>query len=409
MIFEILLASAIFTALIMLLAVIVLVARSVLLEKASARLTINSERIILVDVGDKLLSALDFCDIRLPRSCGGVGTCGLCRVQVSGTDSSDAVSPIERAELGDSQVAQGFRLACQTVVRGDLSIIVPPDLLGAKIWQCTVREAHFLSPLIKEIVLDLPGEECLDGAAGCYALLTVPAFSLSYQNIEVTPEYESAWEHMGLRQLAVDNTVEQFRAYSLVNRPDQRDTLVLNIRLALPPTASPDAAPGVVSSYLFNLKAGDNVQASGPYGNFFVQESCSEMIFIGGGVGMAPLYAHVYDQLERVKTTRKISYWYGARGLSDLYYSDEMERLAQDYENFSWNVVLSDPAPDEVWTGERGFVHEAIYEKYLLGHPNPQDCEYYLCGPPLMIEAVHSILNKLGVPPETIFFDDFGD
>lgn len=405
--FEVLLASAAFTVLIVVLSVIVLVARALLWKKGSAQLTINSERIVVADIGDKLLSVLDYCDIRLPRTCGGVGTCGLCRVQVSGP--ADTISPIERDELGDNQVAQGFRLACQTVVRGDLNITVPPDLLGAKVWQCTVREARFLSPLIKEIVLDLPGEECLDGSAGCYALLMVPAFSLSYQDIEVASEYEGVWEQMGLRRLAVENTLEQFRAYSLVNRPEQKDALVLNIRLALPPVASPDAAPGVVSSYLFGLKAGDSVQASGPYGNFFVRESSCEMIFIGGGVGMAPLYAHVYDQLERVKTGRTINYWYGARGRADLYYADEMQALAQEYDNFSWNVVLSDPAPGEVWAGERGFVHEAVYEKYLRGHPNPLDCEYYLCGPPLMIEAVYSMLNKLGVAPENIFFDDFGD
>lgn len=406
---EILLASVIFTVLIMTLALIVLAARAVLREKGTARLTVNGERVIMAELGDKLLGALDDGGVHLPTSCGGVGTCGLCRLQVSGAGPGDAVWPIERASLSDGEIATGFRLACQTVVRGDLDLTIPPELLGARVWLCAVRETRFLSPLIQEVILDLPEGESLDFPAGCYVLLTAPAFSLSFSDIDVASVYEAAWEHMGLRRLAVRNDIEQIRAFSLVNRPGNTDRLVLNIRLALPPAANPDAPPGVVSSYLFGLKVGDKVQASGPYGNFFVQDTSCEMIFIGGGVGMAPLYTHVYDQLERVKTTRTISYWYGARGLADLYYADEMEKLAQDHSNFSWNVVLSDPAPDEAWTGERGFVHEVVYDRYLCSHPSPQDCEYYLCGPPLMIEAVHTILDKLGVPPEKIFFDDFGD
>lgn len=406
---EILLASAIFTGLIMVLAVIVLVARAVLREKGVARLTVNGERVIMAERGEKLLHALDAGGVHLPTSCGGVGTCGLCRVQISGPGPDDTVWPIERDQLGEGEIVKGFRLACQTVVRGDLDLTISPELLGAKSWQCSVSEARTLAPLIKEITLDLPEGECLAFPAGCYVLLTAPPFKLSYSDIKIAPEYEADWHHMGLRQLAVRNDTEQTRAYSLVNRPGDADKLVLNIRLALPPTASPDAPPGVVSSYLFGLKVGDKVQAAGPYGTFFVQDTHCEMIFIGGGVGMAPLYAHVYDQLERMKTRRTISYWYGARGLADLYYADEMEKLAQDHDNFSWHVVLSDPASDRTWAGERGFVHEIVYDKYLSTHPDPQNCEYYLCGPPLMIEAVRSVLDKLSVPPEKIYFDDFGD
>ncbi len=406
---EILLASVIFTVLIMTLALIVLAARAVLRERGTARLTVNGERVIMADLGDKLLGALDDGGVHLPTSCGGVGTCGLCRVQVSGPGPGDAVWPIERASLSDSEIAKGFRLACQTVVRCDLDLTVSPELLVAKSWQCTVKETRTLAPLIKEIILDLPEGEYVDFPAGCYVLLKAPAFKLSFSDIDIGFEYEADWQRMGLRQLSVRNGSQERRAFSLVNRPGETDRLILNIRLALPPAANPDAPPGVVSSYLFGLKAGDKVQASGPYGNFVVQDTSCEMIFIGGGVGMAPLYTHVYDQLERVKTTRTISYWYGARGLADLYYSNEMEKLAEAHSNFSWHVVLSDLAPDEAWTGERGFVHEVVYDRYLCSHPSPQDCEYYLCGPPLMIEAVHTILNKLDVPSEKIFFDDFGD
>lgn len=406
---EILLASAIFTGLIMALALIVLVARAVLREKGAARLTVNGERVIMAELGEKLLAALDNGGVHLPTSCGGVGTCGLCRVQVSSTGPGDAVWPIERASLSDGEIAKGFRLACQTVVRGDLDLTVSPELLVAKRWQCTVSETRTLAPLIKEIILDLPEGEHVDFPAGCYVLLKAPAFTLSFSDIDIGSEYEADWQRMGLRQLSVKNGSEERRAFSLVNRPGDKGRLILNIRLALPPLANPDAPPGVVSSYLFGLSVGDTVQVSGPYGNFFVQDTDCEMIFIGGGVGMAPLYTHVYDQLERAKTTRTISYWYGARGLADLYYADEMEKLAQDHANFSWHVVLSDPAPDEAWAGERGFVHEVVYGKYLSTHPDPKNCEYYLCGPPLMIEAVHTILDKLGVSPEKIFFDDFED
>jgi len=240
-------------------------------------------------------------------------------------------------------------------------------------------------------------------------VVPAPPFNLSFADIEIGTEHEPDWQRMGLRRLQVKSDSEQCRAYSLVNRPGDTKRLILNIRLALPPGANPDAPPGIVSSYLFGLKAGDMVLASGHFGDFFVQETDREMIFIGGGVGMAPLYAHVYDQLKRLNSKRTISYWYGARGLIDLYYADEMEKLARENENFSWHVALSDPAPDDEWTGERGFIHDVIYHKYLGSHPDPQNCEYYLCGPPLMIQAVHAMLNRLGVPCENIFHDDFGD
>lgn len=405
---EILLASAIFVGLILTLASVVLAARTLLREKGGAELTVNGKLVIMAELGDKLLDALYNGGVHLPSSCGGVGTCGLCRVQISG-GGIRAVRPIEHAELTESEISQGFRLACQAVVRGNMDLIIPSERLGAKSWRCRVGKTRNLSPLIKEITLDLPHGETLTRSAGCYALVTAPPFALSFSEIHIAPEYEEVWQRMGFRQLSLNNNTEQIRAYSLVNRPGDTHRLVLNIRLALPPVTDPDAPPGVVSSHLFGLKTGDEVLASGPYGNFFVQDTDCEMIFIGGGVGMAPLYAHLYDQLQHEKSTRQISYWYGARGLTDLYYADEMEKLAADHENFSWHVVLSEPTPDEAWTGERGFVHEVVFERYLKNHPNPQNCEYYLCGPPLMIEAVQTVLDRLGVPPDKIFFDDFGD
>jgi len=405
---EIFVASAVFTGLILTLSLIVLGARAVLRVKGVARLTMNSGRVIEGELGDTLLSILDQGGVYLPTSCGGVGTCGLCRVKISGDSENDSVLPIERVTLNDAEIAEGFRLACQVVVRGDYDLTVPPALLVAKSWQCTVLETRTLAPLIKEIILALPEGNSHIFPAGCYVIVVAPPFSLPFSDIEIGTEYEADWQRMGLRRLQVNSDSEQCRAYSLVNRPGDTDRLILNIRLALPPGANPDAPPGVVSSYLFALKAGDIVLVSGHFGDFFVQETNREIIFIGGGVGMAPLYAHVYDQLKHPNSKRTISYWYGARGLIDLYYADEMEQLARENENFSWQVALSDPALEDEWDGERGFIHDVIYRKYLGSHPDPQNCEYYLCGPPLMIQAVLAMLNRLGVPCENIFHDDFG-
>ena len=403
---EILLGTMVFTGLVMALALVVLGARALIWGRGRARLTVNGEREIDSGLGVKLLGALHQGNVHLPTSCSGVGTCGLCRVQVAGAE--DAALPVERTLINAHDLQRGYRLACQVVVRGDLQITVPPELLGAKPWLCTVQQTRTLSPLIKEIVLALPAGEERAFAAGCYVLINAPAFQLSFSDIEIDPAYEPTWQRMGLRALHAQSAAPQTRAYSLVNRPQDQDTLVLNIRLALPPAANPDAKPGCVSSYLFGLNVGDTVTASGPYGNFFVRDTTREMIFIGGGVGMAPLYAHAYDQLERQHSKRPMQYWYGARSLVDLYYAEEMATLASLHDNFSWHPVLSEPAPDDAWQGATGFVHEAVYRHYLSTHPAPQDCEYYLCGPPLMIRAVRAMLDKLGVAKDNIYSDDFG-
>lgn len=403
---EILLGTMVFTGLVMALALVVLGARAFIWGRGRARLTVNGEREIESGLGVKLLGALHQGDVHLPTSCSGVGTCGLCRVQVAGAD--DAALPVERTHINAHDLQHGYRLACQVVVRGDLQITVPPGLLGAKPWACTVQQTRTLSPLIKEIVLALPAGEERSFSSGCYVLVSAPAFDLAFTAIDVAPEFAPTWQHLGLRALHAQSAAPQTRAYSLVNRPDQQDVLVLNIRLALPPATNPDAKPGCVSSYLFGLKTGDTITASGPYGNFFVRDTDREMIFIGGGVGMAPLYAHVHDQLARLHTKRPIQYWYGARSGVDLYYADEMEALAEQHDNFTWNPVLSEPDPDGDWQGATGFVHEAVYRHYLSSHSAPQDCEYYLCGPPLMIRAVRAMLDKLGVAKDNIYSDDFG-
>lgn len=404
---EILLSTFVFTGLIMALALIVLGARTVIWGRQRARLNVNGERQIESEIGAKLLDTLNQSGIHLPTSCSGAGTCGLCRVQVSGV-ADDGALPLERAQISADDIANGYRLACQLVVRNDFDVTVPPELLGADHWQCRVKETRNLSPLIKEIILELPTGAERSFKAGCYVLINAPTFKLSYSDIQIDPEFEPAWDRLGLREIKAQSHIEQTRAYSMVNRPEITDALILNIRLALPPASNTSAAPGVVSSYLFGLHVGDMVAASGPYGNFFVQDTDREMIFIGGGVGMAPLYAHTYDQLVRLSTKRTINYWYGARTMADLYYAEEMEALAAKFDHFSWHPVLSEPDPQGPWNGETGFVHEALYQHYLQNHPAPQNCEYYLCGPPLMIQAVRAMLEKLGVHQHHIFSDDFG-
>ena len=405
---EIFVASAIFTGLILLLVLIVLGARGLLLAGGVARLKINNGDVIEGEMGDTLLDVLDQAGMHLPTSCGGKGTCGLCRVKVAGSDGRDSILPVEQVTLSEAQLAQGYRLACQLVLNSDLEVEVPPELLEGQSWQCTVLETSTLAPLIKEIVLALPEGESQEFPAGCYVIVSAPPYGLDYADIEISEEYEADWQRMGLRELRAGSSAPQSRAYSLVNRPGETQRLVLNIRLALPPASNPQLPPGIVSSYLFGLKPGDAVAASGHYGDFFIRETEREIIFIGGGVGMAPFYAHTHDQLERRGTQRTISFWYGARAVKDLYYAEEMEKLAREHANFSWHVALSDPDPEDAWDGPQGFIHEVIFEQYLADHPDPANCEYYLCGPPLMIVAVLALLERLQVPEENIFYDDFG-
>ncbi len=397
--------SLVFTALGMAQTFIVLGARRLLVLKGTARLTVNGDQIIDANLGGKLLDALSGGGIHLPTSCGGAGTCGLCRVQVAG---GDEVSVVERGALSKSDVEKGYRLACQVVVRRPLAIQLPTEWLSADTWTCTVHESRAVSPLIMEIMLELPEGQSLSVRAGSYIQIVAPPFVLPFANIDVAPAHAAVWKRLGIGDLMAASKKPVVRAYSLANSSRETNRFTLNIRLALPPASNQDAPPGIVSSYLFGLHDGDPVQVSGPFGNFCANHSNREMVLIGGGVGMAPLRAIVVDQLEQEDNQRTISYWYGARGLIDLYYDDEMESLAEKYENFSWNVALSDPTPDDEWHGETGFIHDVVYRRYLKNHPDPSTCEFYLCGPPLMIEAVRAILKKLGVAGDSIYYDDFG-
>ena len=400
----VLLGSLVFTGLIMVLVMIVLGARRALMPHGLARITVNGERVLDADLGEKLLHALSHGGVHLPAGCGGAGTCGLCRVTVK--DAGDPL-PIERTTLHRADLAKGVRLACQTVVRGDLALTIATQSLAAQAWSCAVSRTRTVAPLIKEIVFTLPPTPDLNFWAGAYVEVTAPAFELPFAAIDVEPRHAEAWQRMHIRQLVARCASPVSRAYSLANHSGEAGSLILNIRLALPPPGQPDIPPGLVSSYLFGLKVGDEVSMSGPFGDFIVQETEREIVLIGGGVGMAPLRAHVFDQLEQRKTSRRISFWYGARSSINLYYEDDMERLAREHPNFSWHVALSDPEPDEVWGGEVGYVHDIVRRSYLDAHADPAACEYYVCGPPLMIEAVRAMLGRLNVPYENILYDDF--
>ncbi|MGB3277596.1 MAG: NADH:ubiquinone reductase (Na(+)-transporting) subunit F [Pseudorhodobacter sp.] len=403
---EIVLGTALLTLVILFLTATVILARRVLMPSRAVTLTVNGTKQIAARAGDRLLSALNDGGILVPSACAGAGTCGLCRVTV--TDGGGAALPTEAAILTLAERRQGQRLACQLVLRGDVELDVPEDALGADTFTCTVREARFLTPLIREVVLDLPPGTHPQIVAGSFLQITAPVYSLPLSDLTVPPEHARIWDQF--RALSVNNETPVTRAYSISNRPEDNRAgrIVLNIRLALPPPTLVGVPPGIVSTYLFGVSPGDPVLASGPFGSFRAQETGREMVFIGGGVGMAPLRAIILDQLERIGTGRRMSFWYGARNEAELFYFDEMDDLARRYPNFRWTPALSDPRPSGGWQGATGFVHQVVQERFLAGHAAPEDCEYYLCGPPLMIKAVLAMLDDAGVNKAAIFNDDFG-
>lgn len=403
---EITLGSLLLIALVLVLTVLVVGARAVLMPQRAATLTVNGQIKIATTTNQKLLSALSDNGILIPSSCAGVGTCGLCRVQVK--DGGPAPLPIEASHFTKSELRNGLHLACQVVLRGDMDVTVADDMLGAETFECQVIATRQLTPLIREIVLQVPDGTHPDLYAGSFMQVTAPPFDLGFDTIAVPDAFTPTWKPW--RGLSVATNAPVTRAYSVSNRPEDTAAgrIVFDIRLALPPPSVADAPPGIVSSWLFSLVANDTVSVSGPFGTFRSHDSGREMVFIGGGVGMAPLRAMIYEQLERAGTTRKISFWYGSRNTSELLYVDEFDALANRHANFDWTVALSEPEPDAGWKGAVGFVHDIAFERYLRDHPNPENCEYYLCGPPLMIRAVLSMLDDLGVDSDHIFNDDFG-
>jgi Na+-transporting NADH:ubiquinone oxidoreductase subunit F len=403
---EILLGVALFTSIVIALALIILLARSRLVASGDVTININGERDIVVPVGDKLLNTLTAKSLYLPSACGGGGTCGQCRVSV--LEGGGELLPTEASLINKREAAAGQRLACQLIVQQDLRIEVSEDVFGVNKWECTVRSNDNVATFIKELVIELPEGQTIDFRAGGYLQIECPAYRLSYRDIAIPEQYREDWQRFGLFDLESIIKKRAVRAYSMANYPDENDIVMLNVRIATPPPTVPDAPPGIMSSYIFGLKAGDKVTVSGPYGDFFARDTDAEMVFVGGGAGMAPMRSHILDQLLRIKTQRKISFWYGARSLRETFYAELFDELAAKHDNFDWFLALSEPLPEDHWEGYTGFVHEVLLENYLKHHPAPEDCEYYLCGPPMMNAAVIAMLDSQGVDEENIMLDDFG-
>ena len=403
---EISIADALFTGIVMALAILILLARSRLVPSGDININVNGEKDITVPAGGKLLNALTAKELFLPSACGGGGTCGQCLVKV--LEGGGSPLPTEAAHINKREAASGMRLACQVGVAEDMRISVPEDVFGVNKWECTVRSNNNVATFIKELVVELPKGEEINFRAGGYIQIECPAYRMSYKDIEIAEQFRGDWEKFKLFELESVVDAPDMRAYSMASYPEEKNIVMLNVRIATPPPNAPSAPPGKMSSYIFGLKSGDKVMVSGPYGDFFAKDTDAEMVFVGGGAGMAPMRSHILDQLLRIKTDRKISFWYGARSLREAFYKEEFDKLAEEYENFTWYLALSEPEEEDNWEGHTGFVHEILYENYLKDHPAPEDCEYYMCGPPMMNAAVIAMLDSQGVEEENILLDDFG-
>jgi Na+-transporting NADH:ubiquinone oxidoreductase subunit F len=395
-----------FTAIVLVLALFVLAAKRLLVPSGESRITINGRKIINASVGGKLLGVLSAEGIQLPSACGGAGTCGLCKVRA--LEGGGKAGPQELAHMSRAEAAHGVRLACQVSVLGAMSVEVEEASFGVRTWRGTVARARNVATLIREIVIDLPEGEEMDFRAGGFVQITCPSFRIKYADFEIEDAYRDVWDNLDLWRLQAGTEEPVTRAYSMANYPGEKGVVILNVRIALPPPHAKDIPPGVVSSWLFSLKPGDAVEMMGPFGHFFVEDTQREAVFLGGGAGMAPLRAQILELLEGRGSKRKISFWYGARSKRELFYADVFDELNAKHENFDWHVALSEPESDDDWQGLTGFIDRVVLDNYLEHHPAPEDCEYYVCGPPLMVKAVLAMLDNLGVESTSIHYDDFG-
>ena len=403
---EIILGVAMFTGVILALVVLILMARSKLVASGEVNIEINGEKTIAVQAGDKLLQTLSSAGLFLPSACGGGGSCAQCKCIIN--DGGGSMLPTEEAHFTRREASEGWRLSCQTPVKQDMKVQVPEEVFGVKRWECTVESNPNVATFIKELTLKLPEGEDVAFRAGGYVQLECPPHHIKYSDFDIEDEYKGDWEHFNFFQHESIVTEPVIRAYSMANYPEEKGIVKFNIRIATPPPRSTGIVPGQMSSYVFSLKPGDKVTVYGPFGEFFARDTSNEMIFIGGGAGMAPMRSHIFDQLKRINSKRKISFWYGARSLRECFYSDEYDLLEAENENFEWHLALSDPQPEDNWNGLTGFIHNVLFEQYLKNHEAPEDCEYYMCGPPMMNAACIKMLNDLGVENENILLDDFG-
>jgi len=402
---EIILGVTFFTVIVIALVFVILGAKSKLVATGNVEILINDEKKIHVPIGSKLLTALADNNLFVSSACGGGGTCAQCKVKV--LDGGGDILPTELSHITKREAAEGDRLSCQVTVKQDMKIHVHEEVFGVKKWQTTVRSNHNVATFIKELVLELPPGEHVDFRAGGYIQIECPAYHARFSDFEIEERFRDEWDKYELWKLESVVKEPAIRAYSMASYPEERDIIMLNVRIATPPPGM-DAPPGVMSSYIFSLKPGDKVTISGPFGEFFARETNNEMVFVGGGAGMAPMRSHIFDQLRRLKSKRKMTFWYGARSYREMFYVDEFNKLQEENPNFKWHIGLSEPKPEDNWTGYVGFIHNVLYENYLKNHPAPEDCEYYLCGPPMMNAAVIKMLEDIGVERENIMLDDFG-
>jgi len=398
----------VFTGVILLLVAILMVAKARLVASGDVRILINGDesKAVTVPAGSTLLSTLAAKQIFIPSACGGQGTCGVCRVKVF--DGGGSILPTEKGHINRGEEREGYRLSCQVKVKQDLTIQIPDEVFGVKKWKCKVRSNHNVATFIKELVLELPAGESVPFRAGGYIQIECPPHTVQYKDFDVEPEYHGDWDKFDIWRYTSTVDEKVSRAYSMANYPEELGIIMLNVRIASPPPRMPDVPPGKMSSYIFNLKPGDEVVISGPFGEFFAKETKNEMIFIGGGAGMAPMRSHIFDQFRRLHTDRKVTFWYGARSLREAFYIEDFDSIQRENPNFKWHLALSEPLPEDEWTGLKGFIHQVLFDEYLKNHPAPEDCEYYICGPPMMNSAIIKMLTELGVAPENILFDDFG-
>jgi len=399
----------VFSLVVLILVILIGVAEKKLLPDGDAKILINgdNEKSPTVKPGGSLLSSLAEHSVFIPSACGGGGTCSQCKCQV--LSGGGDILPTEVSHFSRAEIKDNYRLACQVKVKGDMEVKIPDEIFSIKKWECTVRSNENVATFIKELVLELPDGEILDFQSGGYIQIDVPEYEFKYSEFDIEKEYHEDWDKFKMWDLIAKNdNPEEFRAYSMANHPAEGNIVMLNVRIAHPPPQQWDAPPGIASSYIFNLKPGDKVTISGPYGEFFIKDTNREMVYIGGGAGMAPLRSHLFHLFHTLKTGRKVSYWYGARSKREMFYDDHFKAIEEKFPNFSYNVALSDPMEEDNWEGYRGFIHQVVLDNYLSKHEDPTEVEYYMCGPPMMNKAAKGMLYDIGVEDEMIDFDDFG-
>jgi len=394
---------------VLILVVLIGIAEKKLLPQGDAKILINGddEKSPTVKPGSSLLSSLASHNVFIPSACGGGGTCSQCKCQV--LSGGGDILPTEVSHFSRAEIKDNYRLACQVKVKGDMEVKIPDEIFSIKKWECTVKSNDNVATFIKELVLELPDGEILDFESGGYIQIDVPEYELKYSEFDIENQYREDWDKFKMWDLIARNdNPEEFRAYSMANHPAEGNIVMLNVRIAHPPPQQWDAPPGIASSYIFNLKPEDKVTISGPYGEFFIKDTNREMVYVGGGAGMAPLRSHLFHLFHTLKTGRKVSYWYGARSKREMFYDDHFKAIEDKFSNFSYHVALSDPMDEDNWTGYKGFIHQVVLDNYLSNHEDPTEIEYYMCGPPMMNKAVMGMLDDLGVEDEMIDFDDFG-